>query len=174
MDTCKEENCGKVVHAKGLCQPHYRQVSRRERGLKPPGPKRDPTKPYSKFRPPKARELATHCGRGHEYTEKNTRPCKTCGAERQRQYRPKAKGLTTERVAEMLEEQNYCCAICFDPFPVEGLRRYDIDHDHICCPGERTCGKCVRGLLCRPCNRGLGGFRDNTKFLQSAMDYLDR
>lgn len=23
-----------------------------------------------------------------------------------------------------------------------------IDHDHDCCPGKYTCGKCVRGVLC--------------------------
>jgi hypothetical protein len=28
----------------------------------------------------------------------------------------------------------------------------DIDHDHACCPGARSCGGCIQGLLCRPCN----------------------
>lgn len=27
-----------------------------------------------------------------------------------------------------------------------------VDHDHSCCPGARSCAKCYRGTLCRPCN----------------------
>jgi hypothetical protein len=37
---------------------------------------------------------------------------------------------------------------------LKGQMRH-IDHDHDCCPGSYTCGKCVRGVLCAPCNRTL-------------------
>jgi hypothetical protein len=30
----------------------------------------------------------------------------------------------------------------------------------------------VRGLLCHNCNKGLGNFRDNIEFLESAVSYL--
>lgn len=33
-----------------------------------------------------------------------------------------------------------------------------VDHDHSCCPGSRTCGKCVRGALCKKHNRGEACF----------------
>lgn len=38
------------------------------------------------------------------------------------------------------------------------LENLNIDHDHRCCPGEVTCGKCIRGVLCGPHNRGEGLF----------------
>jgi hypothetical protein len=34
--------------------------------------------------------------------------------------------------------------------------RIHIDHDHRCCPGERSCGQCIRGLSHDHCNRELG------------------
>ena len=33
-----------------------------------------------------------------------------------------------------------------------------IDHDHRCCNTERSCGKCIRGILCVRCNTLIGGY----------------
>ena len=38
---CSVEECGGLLHSRGLCQNHYRQLRRRERGLLKPGPKTD-------------------------------------------------------------------------------------------------------------------------------------
>ena len=72
-----------------------------------------------------------------------------------RAYKLKAYGLTPERFARMLVDQNNACAMCFTPFPEGQMPR--IDHDHACCPGEKSsCGRCIRGLLCVSCNTALG------------------
>ena len=64
------------------------------------------------------------------------------------------------------------CDICHEIKP-----QLHVDHDHSCCPnrggGSRTCGKCVRGFLCGPCNRALGMMRDDPQRLTRAIDYLD-
>lgn len=31
-----------------------------------------------------------------------------------------------------------------------------VDHDHRCCPGETSCGNCVRGLTHETCNKRIG------------------
>jgi hypothetical protein len=46
-----------------------------------------------------------------------------------------------------------------------------LDHDHDCC--KAGCEKCVRGILCRECNGGLGFFRNDPGFLRLAAKYLE-
>jgi hypothetical protein len=47
-----------------------------------------------------------------------------------------------------------------------------VDHDHNCCPGAKSCGKCIRGLLCHNCNSLLGHAKDSTDILMKAAKYL--
>lgn len=64
----------------------------------------------------------------------------------------------------MYAKQDGRCAICGGP-PV-GRENFDVDHDH-------ETGR-VRGLLCFPCNNGLGAFRDRPERLSAAILYLGR
>lgn len=76
---------------------------------------------------------------------------------------------TPEVYRGLLEKQAGCCAICRRPPEVaqgEKVGRLAVDHDH-------KTGK-VRGLLCGPCNRGLGLFGDTTDRLYAAAAYLVR
>jgi hypothetical protein len=72
-----------------------------------------------------------------------------------RKHKLKRYGLTQDDFDRMLEEQDYACAMC--PTLFEEGDPVFIDHDHNCCPDEkRSCGRCVRGLLCLRCNVAVG------------------
>lgn len=72
----------------------------------------------------------------------------------------------------MLDAQGGGCAICHDPIE---RGTWHVDHDHACCPtGARSCGKCIRALLCGNCNRGLGSFNDDTERLRGAIAYIEQ
>lgn len=73
---------------------------------------------------------------------------------------------------ELLEKQGGRCAMCGIDACATG-QRFCVDHDHSCCPGEITCGQCVRGLLCRKCNGALG-FIENYELRALAEAYLAR
>ena len=104
------------------------------------------------------------------YNNKSTvdgrvRVCVSCYPD----YLRKAKyGLTTEQFNAMIQLQDGLCGMCHEP-----CSEWAVDHDHSCCNGNKnkTCGNCVRGLLCGPCNRSLGHFE---KVKQQAEDYLRR
>lgn len=82
--------------------------------------------------------------------------------------------LSLEAYKAMLAEQGGACAICRVPSPTDvRTSRFHVDHDHACCPGSKSCGKCVRGLLCHACNTALGNFQDDPKRLLAAVAYLD-
>jgi Recombination endonuclease VII. len=84
----------------------------------------------------------------------------------------KARADRYSRTVEQISELEVTgCVIC-GHVPGLGEPILHIDHDHSCCPGSKTCGKCVRGALCRDCNRGLGCFKDNPDLLMSGVAYL--
>ena len=62
-------------------------------------------------------------------------------------------GITKKQLGQI------SCQIC------GGKQRLSIDHDH------KT--GLVRGLLCSPCNAGLGFFKDNIKTMENAIKYLN-
>jgi hypothetical protein len=90
-----------------------------------------------------------------------------------KKYALKKYGLTPEAFAAMRAAQDDRCAICRLRLP-DDERNVHVDHDHSCCSGKRTCGKCVRGLLCGKCNVALGGFRDDPRIIRRAAAYLER
>lgn len=69
---------------------------------------------------------------------------------------------------EMLAKQDNRCAICGE----QPKRRLYVDHDHSCCPGYKSCGQCVRGLLCTKCNTGLERMETHSEWAECAEYYL--
>jgi hypothetical protein len=82
--------------------------------------------------------------------------------------------LSIESYMEMLEAQGNRCAICrgTDPKGPGVASSFAVDHDRACCPGHKSCGNCIRGLLCRSCNTGIGLLMDDTSVLRNAIAYL--
>lgn len=79
-------------------------------------------------------------------------------------------GITTADRDARLAAQGGVCAICATPDP--GVKNWSTDHDRSCCPGNRSCGKCVRGVLCPSCNLALGLMKDDADRLVSAARYV--
>jgi hypothetical protein len=73
-------------------------------------------------------------------------------------------GINKDQFDAILENQNFVCAICKNPDPLN--RALAVDHCHVT--------KKVRGLLCTNCNMALGKFQDNVDYLKAAVDYLQR
>lgn len=85
----------------------------------------------------------------------------------------KTYNITVEQYEEIYESQGRMCAIC-GPYSGRNGRtkNLSVDHDHSCCNGSVSCGKCVRGLVCDTCNKFLGLLRDNPDGFQRGIDYL--
>lgn len=133
-----------------------------------------------------------YCGRSlplDQFSKSNKSRCRACRSEyvmRQRDENPdvalnahlKRKfGITLVEYKALLVAQGGVCAICGEPPAIalgiptrrqgRAVRpRLVVDHNHE--TGE------VRGLLCTPCNRGIGFLGDTADAVRRALDYLER
>lgn len=81
-------------------------------------------------------------------------------------------GITLEQRTAIFDRQAGRCALCRAQF---GPEIACVDHDHNCCPGRGSCGRCVRGLLCRKCNTALGTLGlDFPDGIERVTSYLGR
>ncbi len=98
----------------------------------------------------------------------------------QKKYRVqdlKKMGAKEEWYEKQLALQQGVCAICGRPETgldnwKKVIRRLSMDHDHACCPGDRSCGKCLRGLLCSKCNPALAVVEEVPGWNNRALRYL--
>lgn len=79
--------------------------------------------------------------------------------------------LTSEQYALLYDMQGGRCAIC--QIATGRVKRLAVDHNHDCPedhPREQGCPRCIRGLLCGPCNITIGRLR--VEVLLRALNYL--
>jgi len=148
-------------------------------------------KPFCKYGHPRTRESVTKDGF-----------CKTCMTLRNTAYRKSGKGkkkhaawqriwakknpdsvfstklkvlygITPEQYEMLLLNQKGKCAIC--PIVLDKSTRKTfpcVDHNHACCPSGKSCGKCIRGLLCARCNSAIGLFNESIEVMFAGIKYL--
>jgi Recombination endonuclease VII len=86
-----------------------------------------------------------------------------------RKYRITSYGITEAEFAQILAAQGSACGMCHEPF--EDGQLIHVDHDHDCCKEKnRSCGKCVRGLLCHACNVALGHIERRYDLARAYLD----
>ena len=90
--------------------------------------------------------------RSANYREKNREACNAAA----RKHRT---GCSKEQYDSLFETQKGKCAICGLP------EKLVADHDHTTLV--------VRGLLCSPCNTGIGLLKDDITILTKAVEYLN-
>ena len=92
--------------------------------------------------------------------------------------------MTMEQYTALRLEQADRCGACKEPLRFGETRAVTVDHDPRCCQyetlstgrtkGSISCGKCVRALLCSPCNRAIGFFERYPQRVHMWIDYLRR
>lgn len=74
-------------------------------------------------------------------------------------------GVTEEQYAEMLERAGGVCEICGRVPSEVSKKGACVDHCHD--------SSKVRGILCAPCNSGIGSLQDDPAVLRKAIEYLE-
>lgn len=171
LGTCVGPECTKTAHRRnGLCKAHDRQ--RLEgKPLKPLAVRRSTAATVE--RDAQGRKLCPSCSDWLELanfapaarqTDGLASWCRAC-------TKLSNYGMNARQFRDRLTKQGGRCATC--PTEHTDEEPLCVDHDHGCCPGQRkSCGRCVRGLLCRRCNTALGMVNDDVDRLLSLVRYL--
>lgn len=184
---CGFPECDRPMKSRGLCSGHYEQM-RNGKSLSP----------LRALQMQRAEWLArglmrcARCGKVKSIDQcwRAKCQCKDCARDIRRAYDTanperarsvnrrnnlKKHGMTVDRYDALLLGQGSRCANpgCRSLIP-GGRGFFHIDHDHACCPGPFSCGRCVTGLLCHSCNVGSGHFGDDPAKLEGMARYRRR
>lgn len=164
---CSFSGCTNIFWAKDLCGTHYQQY----RAGKPLTPingrlKHEITRSFQPINE-KGEKWYRDCERFRPGTNfiRTRKICNQC-SELLSVYR-----LSFKRYTEILESQGGCAGGCGRYIEDSG-NFLSVDHDHSCCSGKKSCGQCIRGILCINCNSALGMVGDNIQVLENLINYL--
>lgn len=135
-----------------MCQPCHLSVSQRSPGY---------MKEYYQRNKDKALEYGrVYREQNRDYIREYKKEHYDSSAKRESDLKKKY-GMSLQDYEDMVSEQDSTCLIC-----EEHVGKLLVDHCHE--SGE------VRGLLCSPCNTGIGHLREDVKILEKAIEYLRR
>lgn len=174
--TCTASDCEEPARARGLCLSHYGRALRaneivpKPRTRVPPADVDTDSKTctcsvHGPGAPLRARVreggstyfTCHRCDRGDgSRSRRRQTPAERRASKLWAQY-----GISVAEFEIRSAAQDGKCLICR-----EGVELLYVDHDHAT--------GVIRGLLCHPCNIGLGWFRDDPARLRQAIKYLRR
>ncbi|WP_353963417.1 endonuclease domain-containing protein [Streptomyces sp. NBC_00140] len=170
-DSCSYPGCRRPHLARGLCGGHYQQQAE-GRQLAPLRSSRDQRARDEAGRK-QCRRCLTWLGvvdfyRNARSSDGLSGTCRRCQRDKQLE---RDFGITLAEYEAALAAQDGGCATCGMTEAGNG-RMLAVDHDHTCCPSKKTCGECIRGLLCSECNLQLGRVADDIDRLEALIGYL--
>lgn len=175
--SCGFGGCDLPYLASGWCSGHYQQFRANPDRMYPVGTFQRTVK--SLLRDSRGRKRCSDCRVWHPESRFSRRArsagdglnarCKECvfWADLAANYR-----LTRDGYFRLYDEQGGSCPMCLTHLDPMHSKTH-VDHDHSCCSGKRSCGMCVRGIVCSTCNTGLGMFKDSQAILGRAINYLE-
>lgn len=190
--TCEVEGCDREYSARGMCVKHYSRWHNRQKSIAEGRAARVPNKDENGNPIPcdfpgctRLRSTSGLCSghysqrlKGQELRPlKFTLQCPVGWCDKPMRYDAevcrihsalrKKYGLTVKELLDL-----YAPGKCANPY-CDNTEPLDVDHDHSCCEMRGSCGKCVRGLLCRDCNHTLGRVHDSPQKLRGLIEYLE-
>ena len=142
--TCNGPGCAREALTRGYCNGHYQQIYHDR-----------PLKPLQKRRRNTGTCPVMHCAREVASRGVCARHASICGRHR----------MDPDEYVRL--SANGCMnPACREAYPLQ------IDHDHSCCPGANSCGRCIRGLLCGGCNKRLAHMEAGRGHYEGLLQYL--
>lgn len=178
---CKHQACDATASAKGYCRKHYMQWNRTGKTWGDPpifkdcvveGCDRGVSRINSGLCQRHAIRGATATIKGDRSnwlacgvegcTQTMTPHNKVCSRHRMRasQY-----GISHQEMIDLFRGTS--CMACGKKSALA------IHHDHNCCDSKSSCGDCVVGILCTPCNKAAGACGDDSSRLRKLADVLE-